>query len=96
VEVAGEIDMATSPRLRRRLLDAIATGRPGTAVQVDLAGVYFIDSGGIAALAGVQRAASGTGVSLSVRNPRGVVLRLFHILGLTDLLRVDEAPTSST
>src|SRR5690349_3258333 len=49
VTVAGEIDIATAARLRERLSELAAGGRPLVA---DLDQVRFIDSAGLAALAG--------------------------------------------
>ena len=53
VTVAGEIDIATAARLRERLFELAAGGRPLVA---DLDQVRFIDSAGLAVLVG---AASG-------------------------------------
>ena len=49
VTVAGEIDIATAPRLRERLFELAAGGRPLVA---DLDRVSFIDSAGLSALVG--------------------------------------------
>jgi len=49
VTVAGEIDIATVTRLRERLLEVAASGRPLVA---DLDRVSFIDSAGLSALVG--------------------------------------------
>jgi anti-sigma B factor antagonist len=47
VRVRGEVDLSWSQRLRKAVLDALASGRP---VAVDLSQVTYIDSSGIAAL----------------------------------------------
>ena len=94
LDVAGEIDMATSPKLRQALLDAIGAGGPGTAVQVDVAGVSFIDAGGIGILVEAGSAAVRARVTLSLHRPSAIVRRLLDILGLTDALRV--VPASAT
>lgn len=47
VELSGEVDLATSPRARKAILDRIAAR---DAVYVDMAGVTYIDSSGVASL----------------------------------------------
>ncbi|MGC4768496.1 STAS domain-containing protein [Micromonospora sp. DT44] len=48
VEVAGDLDMSTTPRLRDGLLEAVESG--AGVVVVDLAAVGFMDSSGLGAL----------------------------------------------
>jgi anti-sigma B factor antagonist len=52
VTVEGELDVATSPRLRRRLDDAVDAG--AREVRVDLSAVGFMDSSGLGALMAVH------------------------------------------
>ena len=60
VTVAGEIDIATAPRLRERLSGLAARGRPLVA---DLDQVRFIDSAGLAALVGAANRAAAHGAA---------------------------------
>lgn len=54
VRVAGEVDLSWSADIRRAILDALDARQP---VLVDLAGVTYIDSSGIASFVeGYQRA----------------------------------------
>ena len=54
VELSGEVDLATSPRARKAILERIAAG---DGVYVDLSGVSYIDSSGVASLVeGYQQA----------------------------------------
>ena len=79
VAVAGEIDIATVARLRKRLRALAASGRPLVA---DLDQVSFIDAAGLAALAGAARLAAEHGASLHVVCARPQIRRLFRLTGL--------------
>lgn len=88
VEVAGEVDLATAPRLRRALLDAVRGAPPPPEVRVDLVGVAFMDAQGVAALSEGRAAARRAGVGFSVHHPQAMVLRILDVLGLTRELGV--------
>jgi anti-sigma B factor antagonist len=79
VTVAGEVDIATVPRLRERLAAPAASGRP---LIVDLDRVAFIDAAGLGVLASAARRAAALGVSLHAVCARHHVRRLFTITGL--------------
>ena len=53
VTVSGEIDIATGPRLREKLLGAMR--RHGARLALDLSGVTFMDCAGINALLTARR-----------------------------------------
>jgi anti-sigma B factor antagonist len=84
VEIRGEIDLASTDRLRRVLRDA-ARIRP-TAVIVDLLYVTFIDSTGIGALAAGYNAARAYGVPFEVRQARPFILTQLRQTGLYEAL----------
>jgi anti-sigma B factor antagonist len=79
VTVAGEIDIATVTRLRERLFELAARGRPLVA---DLDQVRFIDSAGLGALVGVANRAARYGGSLHVICARPTIRQLFRLTGL--------------
>ena len=79
VTVAGEIDIATATRLRERLSELAAGGRPLVA---DLDQVRFIDSAGLAALVGAANRADAHGGSLHVVCARPQIRQLFRLTGL--------------
>ena len=79
VTVAGEVDFATAPGLRKRLFALARAGRPLVA---DLDGVSFIDAAGLGVLAGAARRAAAHGASLHVVCARRRTRRLFRVTGL--------------
>jgi anti-sigma B factor antagonist len=79
VAVAGEVDIATVTRLRERLFELAASGRP---LVVDLDQVRFIDSAGLAALVGAARRAAAHGASLQAVCARPRTRKLFRLTGL--------------
>jgi anti-sigma B factor antagonist len=88
VYVAGEIDMATAPRLRGALQAVIATVAAGTEIRVDLGRVAFIDAIGVGVLIRSRELARRAGVGFSVENPQGMVLRIIEVLDLVEPLQV--------
>ncbi|WP_410652660.1 STAS domain-containing protein [Amycolatopsis sp. cmx-4-54] len=85
VEVAGDIDIATSPRLRSELLRLLADA-PGAAV-VDMTGVGFCDSSGLSVLVQLNRHCQETGIDLSF-TPSKVLRRAIELTGLLPTLKV--------
>ena len=56
VQLSGEIDLSSSPRARKAILECLNSGR---ALCVDMSGVSYIDSSGVASLVeGYQTARS--------------------------------------
>jgi anti-sigma B factor antagonist len=86
LEVFGELDLATAPRLCARL-DA-ARGARVRRLVVDLTGVDFIDSTGLRALMGASTELRHAGGKLAVALlPEGGVARLFDVTGIRESLR---------
>lgn len=91
--VSGEVDVATAPRLRERLIELVNSGRHR--IVVDLSGVEFLDSTGLGVLVGaLKRVRTHDGeLALVCAEPR--ILKVFEITGLTKVFTmfgsVDEA-----
>jgi len=85
-KVSGELDVATAPKLRERLTEAIDAG--STRLVVDLADVDFVDSTGLGVLVGaLRRAREGGGeVRLVCTNHR--ILKVFQATGLHEVFRI--------
>jgi anti-sigma B factor antagonist len=86
VRLAGDLDVATTPALRERLLTAFSPGI--RLLIIDLSGVSFCDVSALAALIGMQRRARGLGITVRLAAPRPQVARLLRITGLDRSFRV--------
>ena len=80
----GEIDIATSPAIRRFLMAAISGG--DVHLTVDMSGVTFIDAGGIDVLVAAANRAREAGGSLSLLAPSRQVRWLLGVLDLDAVL----------
>jgi anti-anti-sigma factor len=88
VHLSGEIDLSNAVEVEERLASLRAFGtRP---IVVDVSGTTFMDANGVKALLQAQRAARARGQEFCVVHPRGIVARLFEILGLERVLVSDE------
>jgi anti-sigma B factor antagonist len=84
VSIAGELDIATVPRVSAALQDEPAAG--AEALVVDLSGVTFMDSTGLAALMTLQRALDARGGRLVIACPEGPARLVFDVAGVTGQL----------
>jgi anti-sigma B factor antagonist len=81
--LAGEVDVATAPRLRDRLVQLITDGPPR--LVVDMSGLSFIDSMGLGALvSGLKRARAHDG-DLRLAGPSD------HVTKVLAITRLDQA-----
>jgi anti-anti-sigma factor len=88
VAVAGEVDLATAPEFRERLLGVLHTQAPAV-LDIDLTGVTFLDCTGIGALVVVHNAAVHAGCLVRVCHPQPIVRRVLEVTGLLDVLTVE-------
>ncbi|WP_309113206.1 STAS domain-containing protein [Saccharothrix sp.] len=93
LEVVGEVDMATSPRLRAevsRLLDT----RP-TVLVIDLRGVVFFGSTGISMLVEAEHHARRLGVPMGIAAAQPTVLRPLAATEVDALVTVRPDPATA-
>jgi len=81
VAVVGEVDLATAHELHDRLLQVLRAHAPAV-LDVDLAGVSFLDCTGISALVAVRHAAVDAGRQMRVTHPQPIVRRVLEVTGL--------------
>ena len=79
--VAGELDIATAPLLRETLLRALDRDNVPDLL-VDLSGVTFVDSSGLAVLLMAARRWAAEGRSFVVHEPSRAVSRIIDLTGV--------------
>jgi anti-anti-sigma factor len=85
VVLCGELDVTDAAGVAAALA-AIATREP--AIIVDLAGLKFIDSSGLAALAHARKQARHSGGDLQLAGPQQQVMRILTITRLIEVFSV--------
>ena len=88
VDVQGEIDMYTAPRLRELLIDLVSKGSYQLVVNLDKVG--FLDSTGLGVLVGGLRRVRVHDGSLDLVCTRERILRIFRVTGLTEVFGIYE------
>ena len=93
IEVGGEIDVYTAPKLREQLVDLVNQGRYH--LVVDMEAVDFLDSTGLGVLVGGLKRVRAHDGSLRLVCTQERILKIFRITGLTKVFgihsSVDEA-----
>jgi anti-sigma B factor antagonist len=87
--VAGELDLGSAPALRETFLRLL--GDPAVPdVAIDLGGVTFLDSSGLAVLLMAARRWTAEERRLVVRNPSDVVMRVVDLTGARQAFLFEE------
>jgi anti-sigma B factor antagonist len=87
VEVAGQIDLGTSPALRKTLLESLkGTQR----LAINLTAVEYVDSSGIASLLEVLKEARKTEKRIVLFGLTGAVLQVLELTRLTRVFEIFE------
>jgi anti-sigma B factor antagonist len=79
LEVAGELDLSSAPRLKWALAAALEDG--AREIIVDLSRVGFIDSTALGVLVGAQRSLHG-GARMAIACPHAHLMRILELTGL--------------
>jgi anti-sigma B factor antagonist len=86
LEVGGEVDVYTAPKLREKLVELVGEGLYD--VVVDMTKVEFLDSTGLGVLVGgLKRVRSHDG-SLALVCSQERILKIFRITGLTKVFPI--------
>ncbi len=84
--VAGEIDIATADEFRDRLLACL---QRYDSLEIDLGGVTFIDSSGLAGLVRLRTEAEILGKDVALVNVSSSTARILELTGLQGLFDVE-------
>ena len=88
IDVQGEIDMYTAPRLRELLIDLVSTGSYQLVVNLDKVG--FLDSTGLGVLVGGLKRVRARDGSLDLVCTRQRILKILKVTGLTEVFGIYE------
>jgi anti-sigma B factor antagonist len=88
VEVSGEIDVYTAPRLREALISLVDAGNYRLIIDMD--GVEFLDSTGLGVLVGGLKRVRAHDGSIDLVCTQGKILRIFRITGLSKVFPIHD------
>lgn len=94
VDVKGEIDVYTAPKLREKLIELVSEGSYN--VIVNLEGVDFLDSTGLGVLVGALKRVKAHDGSLSLICSQDKILKIFKITGLTKVFAIHSSEQEAT
>ncbi|MDQ2638678.1 MAG: STAS domain-containing protein [Actinomycetota bacterium] len=80
IEVGGEVDVYTAPKLREAIAASIDAGR--TRLIIDVQQVAFLDSTGLGVLVGALKRVRSEGGSLDIVCTQERIAKIFEITGL--------------
>ena len=87
VSVVGEMDFGTHGELERKLVDLCGDQRP---LELDLSGVSFMDSSGLAMLLSIRNLCAEGGGILILHRPSDKVRRVVELAGMSAAFNVIE------
>ncbi len=94
LEVGGEVDVYTAPRLRERLIELVDGGARN--VVVDLGRVDFLDSTGLGVLVGALKRLRAVGGTFSLVCAKEPLLKIFRITALDQVFPIHPSVEEAT
>lgn len=88
IRARGEVDLYTSPELRKAILDAVK-GRMRLAV--DLSGVEYMDSSGVATLVEGLKSCTAQAQEFALVRPSDSVMKVLQLSRLNRLFNIRES-----
>ncbi|MGD0561130.1 MAG: STAS domain-containing protein [Streptosporangiaceae bacterium] len=89
IEVSGEIDVYTAPRLREKIIALVDAGK--YQLIIDMEGVEFLDSTGLGVLVGGLKRVRQHDGGIDLVCTQGRILRIFRITGLSRVFDIYES-----
>jgi anti-sigma B factor antagonist len=96
VRLTGRIDVDSSPDLRDRLRTLLSEEALPQTIIVDLAGVSYIETSGLATLIEALRIAHHHRINFRLQGLSGAVLRLFEVAGVLALFEANDSGQSGS
>jgi anti-anti-sigma factor len=96
VRLSGRVDVDSSPDLRDRLRALLSEKTLPQTIIVDLAGVSYIETSGVATLIEALRVARHHEISFRLQGLSGATLRLFEVTGVLALFEAGNSGQSSS
>jgi len=96
IRLSGRVDVDSSPDLRDRLRTLLSVEPLPQAIIVDLAGVPYIETSGIATLIESLRIARHHRIDFRLQGLSGAVLRLFEVTGVLALFEANDLRQSDS
>ena len=95
VDVKGEVDVYTAPKLREKIVDLVNQG--STQLVVNLEGVEFLDSTGLGVLVGGLKRVKSHDGTLALVCTKPKILKVFSITGLSKVFPIyDTVPQAAS
>ncbi len=88
VKVAGEVDLYNSPELRAAITKA--AGASASALAVDLRGVPYMDSSGVATLVEGLRASAKKNMTFILVSPSNPVMKVLKLSRLDSVFQIQD------
>lgn len=89
VEVVGEIDVYTAPKLREMFIDLVAQG--SYHLVIDMEQVEFLDSTGLGVLVGGLKRVRAHDGTLRLVCAQERILKIFRVTGLTKVFPIHDS-----
>jgi anti-sigma B factor antagonist len=86
IRVHGEVDLYSSPELRKVILKTIPSAKGD--LTIDLSGVTYIDSSGVATLVEGLRSAREHGIGFALVAPSAAVMQVLELARLDSVFEV--------
>ncbi|MFK2826301.1 anti-sigma factor antagonist [Bacillus sp. B190/17] len=87
IEISGEIDAYTAPKLRETIFPY--TEKENAQIVVDLSGVSYMDSTGLGVFVGLFKGLNANDGNLQLIGLSERLRRLFDITGLADIMNIN-------
>lgn len=87
ITVKGEVDLYTSPDLRTAIMDAVSSAEERVAV--DLGGVEYMDSSGVATLVEGFKSAHEHSKSFKLVAPSNAVMKVLELAKLDGIFEIE-------